>query len=360
MLWGWFVGGGSWRTALLMALHGTLGAWLWTARTLWMSTQVYVSILKLKAWTNNPKSHWAAAFQLSVPCNMHCQQQWVRARAINGNQKKEYFGKGHRGPARASGSEQLAIFTVLGQCRSQLSTQRMLSFCLRHDTKAKWINSGLLPDGFVTELRIQIYMWWVSLFPPSTRRAQGPALCFAPLLGNTRVSWTERMGAELCLISPILFSFSLSYVHSQWTMPTKEVRCPRQLPKAVHSWRWGLNQDRGNDSQEERDVFCVSCGNDLPSPSVVTTEHVIMLTVTKSHGRKGTRGSSATFSFCKYQQDQEKRHCLLKSIHCCQIWPKGKAFWGSSQYWISSKIHKTTECELGGWVIFSAPLRYLS
>lgn len=145
------------------------------------------------------------------------------------------------------------------------------------------------------------------------------------------------MGAEVCLISPTLFSFSLSYVHSQWMptqevsyvhsqwMLTQEVRCPRQLPKAVHSWLWGLNQDRGDDSQEGRDVFCVSCENDQPSPSVVITEHVIMVTVTKSHGRKGTQGSNATFSFCKYQQDQEKRHCLLKSIHCCQIWPKGKA-----------------------------------
>lgn len=102
----------------------------------------------------------------------------------------------------------VAIFTVLGQCRSQLSTQRTRSFCLWHVTKAKWIHSERLTEGFVTELQIQTYTWWISLLSQSTRRTQGPEL-------RQHKSFMETQ-----LYS--LFSFSLSCGHSQGASPPRK------------------------------------------------------------------------------------------------------------------------------------------
>lgn len=122
-----------------------------------------------------------------------------------------------------------AIFTVPGQCRSQLSTQRTLSFCLWHVTKAKWIHFEHLTDGFLTELQIQTYTWWISLLPQSTRRIQGPEISFVLFSRHTRALWKEKMGAELCFISP-----SSSFL-SSWAVcihaghRPKEVRCLRLI-----------------------------------------------------------------------------------------------------------------------------------
>lgn len=56
---------------------------------------------------------------------------------------------------------------------------------------------------------------------------------------------------------------SLFFLLELWAfavgIPTQEERCLGLSRKAVHSWVWGLNLNQGSDSQEEMDVFRVSC-----------------------------------------------------------------------------------------------------